>query len=274
LLLYCPIPQGWAGSVRHSHTKRSFRDLSLRQRRDAFVSERWKISVDRDAPGIFTTDAILPGSYADVGVFKPIDGPNLHARCHFVSKLHARQGWIYHAFISTPGMEIIQALEKTVDERVDSLLARAGLLREDVENKISMIRAPGSKNNPAWEFKEVAPPSLPMFGGKTLPGVVSDVMGEMSQSLWPAIYYGVSEMDKCRRGIDIKMVVDEDHLDVAAVVRQIQKFWENGEKFEQGAQISIGKYIASAEDFLARGIRSNAIEDLEYRSLDLEGLEE
>ena len=237
------------------------------------MSQRWLIATDHDAPEVFSTYVILPGSRCAGGVYSLHDGNNNHAPCTFVSKRFARQGWIYHATMFTPSHAIIHALNDWLEEKVDEVLGRAGIAREVVEPELLWVPVSKMGKEKAWTMQETPPLFMPEFGGKTIFGLKADLLGSLSQSDWPVIYYGAKELNPCPKGIDIQIIVNEEHLDIHAVSRQVKKFWEGDELLEPLGQVPIEKYIAAAEDYLATLIRTNTIEDLEYRSIETDDLE-
>lgn len=254
--------------------KKSFIDLPLRRRRDRFVSERWQIAKDLDAPGVFRTHIILPGSKADLGgkVYGPGE-TNASASCVFISKRHADQGIVYHAEIITPEVAIIHAIEKMIDQKVEEALGHAGLKLGDVwpDSRFILSSGTGKKALYTWECDPF--PQIAAFGGKTIHGLEADILGRASQSTWPKISYGAKNSCKCPTAIDIEIVVPETNLDVSAVARTVEAFWESGEEIGVGQEVPLDSYIAAADRYIAREMDQKMKYDLEERKISFDEME-
>jgi hypothetical protein len=216
-----------------THKKTLFVDKKRSQRRDAFISLRWKINREAEGAGLFTTRIVLPGSVEwakmseeDKSMFGVT---NMHGEARFLSRANATSGWLYHGDFRTIPLAVFDKLEELVSGRVNDRIKAAGLSMSDVSPGIRFGPKQGSGKNATYEMLDTKMDTHDVFNGKTLWGGEAEEWSKITRSDWGRLAAGYQIDTSCPSGVDLWAVVPERNIDLAAVERSILQFLELGE---------------------------------------------
>lgn len=163
-------------------------------RRNRFVAKRWRVKTDTQGAGVFFCRHVVPGSAewdAQDELFTALS--QTHASIHFLSQVHARQGWWYRARMSTVEQAVLEELDRRINEQVE---------RQEVRLVgLDYWRALGA----AWD-------ALTPADWETLPVCV-----------------GVTRNLKDPDGVRLDVVLDAPVLDVSTLKQFVEGFWAAGE---------------------------------------------
>ena len=163
-------------------------------RRDRFVAKRWRVATDAQGQGVFFCHHLVPGS-AQWGEqdaqFTWMS--QTHASIHFLSQVHARQGWWYRARMSTVEQAVLEALGVHIDAQVEQ------------EVGIGVGLAYWRAQRDAWQ-------ALTPTDWEALP-----------------VSLGVTRNLKDPEGVRLDVVLPDPVLDVSTIKRFVEGFWTAGE---------------------------------------------
>lgn len=195
-----------------------FVNQKRRVRRKKAISQRWKITQDRNGGGVFTSDQYIPGSPAWEKAFGPLtaDSRTTHwAEIFFMSTRPIRNGVFYNTTIVTIADKLKEELENEAWEYADSLL-----------NK--------QQQNDAWNFGQglnAKHPTFKEFGGRTHYGAQSQYMQKGLANIEKRTVYVSCTINKefCY-GVGLDMVSDSPSLTMHSIIQDIERFQQLGEK--------------------------------------------
>lgn len=192
-------------------------------RRDRFVSLRWKIRQDSSGHGVFLPRYVMPGMKDwNAETCGSAEAPNGHTEVQFLSRLHAAQGWLYHASILSAPQALAERLEEQVDEQLEGLLAPYGGVLAGYP-QFSFGSAPRPPDPSPW-------PRFAALGNKTMPQLELELWEAIDAQDWPEVHLSRSRSLDCPTGIDLRWVVATPDLTVQAVAALVDAFWEQGEE--------------------------------------------
>lgn len=229
-----------------SHPKR-YIDLPLRQRRKTYISKRWRAKQSRDGRGVFFTHHLLPGHPE----WESLDGqntPNGHAEVRFVSQVHAKEGWWYHADFSSVPVAVIVYLADLVDKRVDQTIEDAGYSQDEAYPQYSWVH--DSKTGLST-LKHTTYPRLERLGNKTIRELEQEAWDAIVPADYAHIKIGFRLSYDCTGAIDVFGVVPENHITLDNLLEIIQRFIENGER-EVQFDTDLSMYQKEIDEMLIR----------------------
>ena len=211
------------------HKSKRYIDLPRSARQDAFVAKRWQIKQDKDNRGVFRSHHLIPGNVQwDQSDWR--DHPNFHAEVQFVSVVHAKKGWWYHANFSSVSSAVICHVADLVDKRVEEKIEAAGYTFQDI---IPHVSWDDFSESPYSILISSPYPKLERLGNKTMRDLERDEWEKISPEDYNHIQLGVQLNFAGRRAIDLVGVVEDRHLTVDTVIEAIHQFIDNGEQESQ-----------------------------------------
>lgn len=235
-----------------------FFNQKRRVRRTKAISQRWRITQDRNGGGVFTTDQYIPGSPDWEKAFGPLnaDSPLTHwADIYFMSTRPIRDGVFYNATIVTIADHLKEELEEEAWEYADSLLSK-------------------DQQDEAWNFnggfngmRRSQHPTFEEFGGRTHYGAQSQYMQNALANIEQRTAYVSCTLNKefCY-GVGLDMVSDSPSLTMHSIMQDIERFQQLGEKdFKLATDIT--PHLPAIRALLRSSIES--FERLDARSRNL-----
>lgn len=231
-----------------------FVNQKRRVRRTKAISQRWKITQDRNGGGVFTSDQYIPGSPDWEKAFGPLsaDSPTTHwADIYFMSNRPIRDGVFYNTTIVTIADHFKEELEEEAWEYADSLLSK-------------------DQQNDAWNFERgfnAKHPTFEEFGGRTHYGAQSQYMQKVLANIEQRSVYVSCTLNKefCY-GVGLDMVSDSPSLTMHSIIQDIERFRQLGEQdFKLATDIT--PHLPAIRALLRSSIESFERLDARSRSL-------
>ena len=243
----------------HRKSKR-FINLKHSARKNMAVALRWKIRCATDGLGLFHARAILPGS-AEWEALCQRDEQlrainNMNASVKFLSRKHAKDGWLYHAEITSVPLAVFCRLDALIDQRIEALIKQAGLSDKQVYPLWEWGAPTGYGKNATYELLKSNYPVLDALGGRTLIDCKIEEWNKLTPANWNDMLFESSCLRyDCPTGVDLDLTVPETYIDLNAIVRIIHRFIDGGEVASRGPALDQADYTSAIEELISTNVK-------------------